>query len=215
MSPPLCLRHLLDFATSWTLPPLGLCHLLDFATFWTLPPSGLCHLLDFATFWTLPPSGLCHLLDFAIFWTLLPSGLCYLLDCLVNMLDKMAVWNPSGSSWRCFRHATRRLAAVVVNATGSVDLSRASRANVRRNLFEKACASITEVLPSLAPADAEALEVSATVLASLSNFSKDHALFAACLLDALSILANDDTWLSKKASNALLRYTAALARTRR
>jgi len=105
--------------------------------------------------------------------------------------------------------ATRRLAHVV----GGVS-TRPSRRTHQRALFKEACAKVSDVLPSLDPEVAGALEESASALAALSDFSEYHTDFTSCFKEALSILAWVGTPRALQARIALRRYAAALARTR-
>ena len=114
------------------------------------------------------------------------------------------------------RRATRRLVRVVKTNSGDSGvrvLPRPSRQTHRDALFKGACAKVSEVLPSLDPGVAGDLEVSASALAALSDFSDYHADFTSCFKEALAILAWVATPRATQARIALLRYAAALSRS--
>ena len=119
---------------------------------------------------------------------------------------------------RLGRLATRRLARVVSREGGVLrlaqPLAQPSRQTHRKALFKKACADVANVMPSLDPGVAGDLENSAGALAALADFSEYHKDFTSCFKEALSILAWVGTPLATQARIALLRYAAALARTR-
>ena len=115
---------------------------------------------------------------------------------------------------RLGRLATRRLARVVSREGGVLRLAQPSRQTHRKALFKKACADVANVMPSLDPGVAGDLENSAGALAALADFSEYHKDFTSCFKEALSILAWVGTPLATQARIALLRYAAALARTR-
>jgi hypothetical protein len=115
---------------------------------------------------------------------------------------------------RLGRLATRRLAHVVSREGGVLRLAQPSRQTHCKALFKKACAEVANVMPSLDPGVAGDLENSAGALAALADFSVYHKDFTSCFKEALSILAWVGTPLATQARIALLRYAAALARTR-